>query len=560
MKNKSNKILKIVVSVLVLLFTKISLAQSIEIVSHSENPLEVSPLLGANLTINYIYTSEAGSTGNHIYIGLEILDTNNNYQSTVADVTLNNQPVGNNTQQSVTFFIGSIHKLSNNLPAGHYYQTKAILYQSGGWTENAWAGHWNTPALVLQDTNGYNFSSKTISKGADISWMTEMESKGYNWKDNEGNSKELIPLLKEYDIDAVRLRVWVNPENSGANGWCDIDDLAAKAEKAKNNGLDIMLSIHYSDWWADPGKQNKPNAWSNFSVSQLETAVKNHTNDILNALNTKGITPKWIQIGNETNDGMLWTTGKASTGGFANYANFLNAGANAVKTFNNNIKTILHLAKGNDNALYRWNIDGLLNNGFQINNFDIIGMSLYPDENNWKTYVDDTYNNMIDLTSRYNKEVMMVEIGFSYSRQDITYQFITYMIEKTKQANGLGVFYWEPIARSPFTSYSKGSWDSDESPSIAMDAFLDKSTLSVENIKKSSRIDFNVYPNPSISKIIINALENQVKIIKLYNIKGSLLIEKKGKKSSLEIDISKLTTGIYFININNKVIKKIVKL
>lgn len=335
--------------------------------------------------------------------------------------------------------------------------------------------------------------------------------------------------------------------------------MVIKAEKAKANNLDIMICIHFSDWWADPGQQTKPAAWSNYSVSQLETAVSNHTSDILNALQAKEITPKWVQIGNETNDGMLWTTGKASAGGFGNYAKFLNAGANAIKTFNTNIKTILHLASGNDNGLFQWNIGGLLNNGFQINNFDIIGMSLYPDLDNWKSNVDATYDNMIDLKSRYNKEVMMVEIGFSYSRQDITYQFLTYMIEKTKQADGLGVFYWEPIARSPFTSYSKGAWDADGSPSIAMDAFLDKSTLSVENIKNLNGV-FNVYPNPAKSIITINALENRVNTIKLYSLNGNILIEKKGNYKNLDVDISKLTAGIYFIKINNKVVKKIFKL
>jgi arabinogalactan endo-1,4-beta-galactosidase len=206
-----------------------------------------------------------------------------------------------------------------------------------------------------------------------------------------------------------------------------------------------------------------------------------------------------------------------------------------------------------------WNVDGLINNGFQSNNFDIIGLSSYPGESDWKIQVEDTYDNMIDLKSRYNKEVMMVEIGFSYSRQDITYQFLTYMIEKTKQADGLGVFYWEPIARSPFTSYSKGAWDADGSPSIAMDAFLDKTTLSVENFKSLDGV-FNVYPNPSKSIITINALENRVNTIKLYSLNGNILIEKKGNYKNLEMDISKLTAGIYFIKINNKVVKKILKL
>jgi arabinogalactan endo-1,4-beta-galactosidase len=548
-----------ITSCLLILLSTISFSQSIEIVSFGENPLEISPLLGADLTVNFKYSSEAGASSNHIFIGLEILDSNNQYVSYINGITLNNQQAGTDIQKSASFFVGSIHKLSADLPAGHYYQVKATLYASGGWTENAWAGYWNSPVLTLQNTNGYDFSTKSISKGADISWMTEMESQGYTWKDNAGNTKELMPLLKEYNLDAVRLRVWVNPDNSDANGWCDIDDVVTKAEKAKNNGLDVMICIHYSDWWADPGQQTKPADWSSYSVSQLETAVANHTTAILNALNTKGITPKWVQIGNETNDGMLWTTGKASTGGFANYARFLNAGANAVKTFNNAIKTILHIASGNDNGLFQWNIGGLINNGFQLSKFDIIGMSLYPNEDNWKSYVDDTYDNMIDLKSRYNKDVMMVEIGFSYNRQDISYQFITYMIEKTKQADGLGVFYWEPIARSPFTSYGKGAWDADGSPSIAMDAFSDRSTLSIERIKNTSE-DFNIYPNPSKNSITIKASKSTVNSIKIFGISGNLLIEKSTNYKNLEVDVSKLKAGVYFIQINNKVVKKIAKL
>jgi arabinogalactan endo-1,4-beta-galactosidase len=442
--------------------------------------------------------------------------------------------------------------LSADLPAGHYYQVKATLYASGGWTENAWAGYWNSPVVTLQDTNGYDFSTKSISKGADISWMTEMESEGYTWKDNAGNTKELMPLLKEYDLDAVRLRVWVNPENSGANGWCDIDDLVTKAEKAKANNLDIMICIHFSDWWADPGQQTKPAAWSNYSVSQLETAVARHTTAILTALRAEGITPKWVQIGNETNDGMLWTTGKASAVGFSNYAKFLNAGSNAVKSYNSAIKTILHIASGNDNGLFRWNIDGLLNNGFIADRFDIIGMSLYPNETNWISMVDDTYANMIALKTRYKKDVMMVEVGFSNSRPDISHQFLTYLIEKTRQANGQGVFYWEPIAHGNFTSYSKGAWNQDASPSIAMDAFINNSTLKTESLEIENNQLFSIFPNPSNQLITVKSSRDVLKSIKIYDITGKLIKNiDEAFQLSKTINISELQVGIYVLKINN---------
>ena len=526
-------------------------AQSIEIISFLNNPVEINPFTGGNVVVNFKYTSETGSTGNNIFIGLEILDSNNNYKGSITGKTLLNQQVGNNTQSSVELFISSYNTLSVNLTHGDYYQVKAILYESGTWLGNAWAGYWNTNPLIIQDTSGISYSTNTISKGADISWMTEMESIGYSWKDNNGNTRELIPLLIDYELNAIRLRVWVDPNSSGANGWCDIDDLVNKSKLADEENLDIMICIHYSDWWADPSNQTKPAAWVGLSVSQLETAVYNHTSDILNALGNENIVPKWVQIGNETNDGMLWPTGKASTGGFSNYAKFINAGTSAVKNYNSNIQTIIHLANGNDNGLFLWNIDGLLNNGLIANRIDVIGMSLYPDESNWISLVDDAYNNTIDLQTRYSKDVMVVEVGFSNNRPDISYQFLTYMIEKTRQANGLGVLYWEPIAHGNFTNYSKGAWDTDGSPSIAMDAFKD---LGIQNSEGKSFLkneNFKIIPNPTKNFLKMELNSEDEHILLIFNMLGEKLIEISNYKDMQKIDISKLKNGIYLLKINN---------
>ena len=527
------------------------IAQSIEIISLVNNPVEINPFTGGNVVVNFKYTSETGSTGNNIFIGLEILDSNNNYKSSITGKTLLNQQAGNNTQSSVDLFISSYNTLSGNLTNGDYYQVKAILYESGTWVGNAWAGYWNTNPLIIQDTSGISYSTNTISKGADISWMTEMEFNGYSWKDNNGNTRDLMPLLTDYELNAIRLRVWVNPNNSGANGWCDIDDLVNKSKLADSENLDIMICIHYSDWWADPSTQTKPAAWVGLSVSQLETAVYNHTYDILNALGNENIVPKWVQIGNETNDGMLWPTGKASTGGFSNYAKFINAGTSAVKNYNSNIKTIIHLANGNDNGLFLWNIDGLLNNGLLANRIDVIGMSLYPDESNWISLVDDAYNNTIDLQSRYSKDVMVVEVGFSNNRPDISYQFLTYIIEKTRQANGLGVLYWEPIAHGNFTNYSKGAWDIDGSPSIAMDAFKDLGIQNVEDNNFLKNENFKIIPNPTKKFLKIELNNQDDHLLLIFNIIGEKLIEISNYKDMQKIDVSKLKNGIYIIKINN---------
>lgn len=535
----------------------LTMAQSIEVVSFNQNPLEISPLLGGNLQVNVKYTSASGNTANNLYVGLEELNSNNQFVRTIDGISLVNQTAGNDITRVVNLFVGSILPLSADLPTGHYYQVIARLYNTS-WTELTSAGYWNTPAIVTQNTIGYNFNQFPIHKGADVSWMTEMEANGFVWKDNAGNPRQLMPLLKDYDLNAIRLRVWVNPENSPANGWCDIEDMVNKAILANNEGLDIMLSIHYSDHWADPGQQTKPAAWANFSVAELETAVANHTTDILNALAAVGITPKWVQIGNETNDGMLWNTGKASLGNFNNYAKFLNAGSLAVKNFNESIKTILHLANGHNSTVFNWNINGLINNGLVFSLFDIIGMSLYPDLNNWQARVDATYNNMINLKNTYNKEVMMVEVGFDVNQPVVGYQFLIYMMERTRQAQGLGVLYWEPIAHNNWNGYNKGAWDADGSPSLAMDAFLNSSMLGSTNFEKPLQ-NFVVYPNPSVNILNIKYLNGDIKMVEIHDLNGRLIQQLGFDSSNISLDISTLEKGIYLIKVNDEKGIKFVK-
>lgn len=529
-------------------------AQSIEITSFSENPLEVDPLLGATLQVNFKYSIKNNTNDNTIYVALEILNSQNSYVKTISEVTLNSQVSGLNNQQTATLFISSYHQLSENLTTGYYYQVKAILYKSGTWSPVAIANYSNTPPIILRDTSGFTFSKNILAKGADVSWMTEMEANGYSWKDNSGTTKELLPLLKEYQLNAIRLRVWVNPEVTDANGWCDIEDVLIKAKLAQVNNMDILLSIHYSDYWADPGKQHKPTAWKDKSVDELEDAIRKHTSDILNALGNEGIIPKWVQIGNETNNGFLWETGKASTNGFENYARFINAGSSAVKSFNATIKTVVHLANADDNELYKWNIGGLIDNGA---NFDVIAMSLYPDEDNWQIKVENSYANMLDMKTRFNKEVMIAEVGFSSDKPAKAFQFLTYIIEKTKQAKGLGVFYWEPIAHNNWASYGKGAWDSDGSPSLAMDAFKNDGSLKI--ITDGLEKKLKVFPNPSSNTLKISLKDTPIRQLYIYDMSGKVLLNRKSNKHVDSLDISMLKKGIYLLKVNNLSMIKFIK-
>ena len=141
--------------------------------------------------------------------------------------------------------------------------------------------------------------------GADIGWCTEYESKGYKFYNGAGEERECTALMKELGLNAVRHRVWVDPSKHG--NWCSKEDLLVKCRRAKALDMAIMVDFHYSDWWADPGKQNIPAAWSGHSYEQMKEDLYNHTVEVLKYLKDNGIEPKWIQVGNETRNGFLWS-------------------------------------------------------------------------------------------------------------------------------------------------------------------------------------------------------------------------------------------------------------
>ena len=295
-----------------------------------------------------------------------------------------------------------------------------------------------------------------------------MESEGRKFYNTAGTEQDPILILKNLGMNTIRLRVWVSP----AGGWNNKADVLAKAIRAKNHGMRIMINFHYSDTWADPGHQTKPSAWTALDITGLKNAVSNHTLDVLNTLKGSGITPEWVQVGNETNDGMLWPEGKASTN-MNNFTQLVNAGYDAVKNVFPQAKVIVHVSNGFDNSLFRWLFDGLKNNSGK---WDVVGMSLYPTPGNWSTLNNQTLANMHDMVSRYNKEVMIVEIGMSWDQPAASQAFIADLITKTKSVpnnKGLGVLYWEPQSYNNWQGYTLGAFDNSGKPTSALSAFSD---------------------------------------------------------------------------------------
>ncbi len=305
-----------------------------------------------------------------------------------------------------------------------------------------------------------------LVKGADISWLSEMEAAGKRFYNSSGSEQDLFTILKNTGMNTVRLRVWVNP----ANGYNNKADVVAKATRAKAAGVRILIDFHYSDTWADPGQQMKPAAWAGQDVTGLKASLTAHTVDVLTALKNAAITPEWVQIGNETNDGMLWPEGKASTN-MANYAALTAAGYDAVKAVFPAAKVIVHVSNGYDNNLFRYLFDGLKANGGK---WDVIGLSLYPSPTNWLTLNTQCYANMNDMVNRYGKEVMVVEVGMSWDQAAAANAFLADLITKVKAVNGdkgLGVLYWEPEAYNNWQGYTLGAFDNSGKPTAALNAF-----------------------------------------------------------------------------------------
>ncbi len=333
-------------------------------------------------------------------------------------------------------------------------------------------------ACVLLGCGSKNSSTPTnpegpfFAKGADVSWVTEMEAAGVKFYNSAGVEQECMQILKDKGMNSIRLRAWVNP----SNGWNNTKDVVVKAKRAKNLGMKLMIDFHYSDDWADPGKQPIPAAWSSLSFADMKTALYNYTKGVMDTLKMNDITPEWVQVGNETNNGMLWEIGRASTS-MSNFAGFVKAGYDAVKAVSPSTLVIVHLSNGYDNNLFRWMFDGLKKEGAT---WDIIGMSLYPSyapapyTNQWDSVNQQCLLNMKDMVSRYKTPVMIVEVGMPYDQPDAAKSFIADIIAKTKSLSnnmGLGVLYWEPECYNNWNGYSLGAFDNNGKPTAALDAF-----------------------------------------------------------------------------------------
>ena len=285
------------------------------------------------------------------------------------------------------------------------------------------------------ETKNIQSNKKNIGKvlGADISFLPQLEDRGMKFSD-KGVQKDAIWILKEHGFNYVRLRIFNNPSaDSGyspGKGFCDLEHTKQMAKRIKAAGLKLLLDFHYSDTWADPGKQYKPSAWKGLSFPVLKDSVYEFTKKVVSELKNQGTAPDMVQIGNEINHGLIWPEGQVKH--LDSLAELVKAGTDAVLKVEPSAIILLHIALGGQNDESVFFLENMLSRGVY---FDVIGESYYP---KWHGTLDDLRNNLSDLARRYGKDIVVVE----YSQLKKEVNDIAFNLPGNR---GKGTMIWEPL-------------------------------------------------------------------------------------------------------------------
>ncbi len=260
-----------------------------------------------------------------------------------------------------------------------------------------------------QETDNENTPQSNLVYGGDFSIMKKLEDLGGQYK-LDGEVKEGFQIFKENGYTWCRLRIFHSPNMEGP--VCnDLDYTIALAQKAKQFGFKIFLNFHYSDTWADPGKQFVPKAWENLNFETLTDSVYHYTKNVMQSMKSAGVFPEMVQIGNEINNGMIWPQGRLWDNGNARWdelSDLLKAGIRGVKDVEGGaeIPLMIHAATGGDLVESDNFYSNILQRGVE---FDIIGLSYYPW---WHGTLEDLEKNLEFLSNKYEQEISMVETAY----------------------------------------------------------------------------------------------------------------------------------------------------
>ncbi len=312
--------------------------------------------------------------------------------------------------------------------------------------------------------------------GIDVSTYLEELSHGAKYyRDN----KQIDPLDAFIDngVDHMRIRVWNDPKSSDGEpylaGNCDMDNYVRLAKLAKEKGFKLLMDLHYSDFWADPGKQFIPKAWADYGLDEMVNAVYLFTKECLEIAAREGVAPELIQVGNEITNGILWPIGKleidGKRGNYKSFCRLVDAGCRACREVIPEAKIILHLERSNDAAVYQEFFGEMASFGID---YDIIGASYYP---YWHGTPDELMKNL-SACKHFGKQIMIVELGYGFTNRGYSLDgkemrlvvdeeranipgvsdkypltpegqaaYIKYIVELVREGGIEGLFYWEPL-------------------------------------------------------------------------------------------------------------------
>lgn len=317
----------------------------------------------------------------------------------------------------------------------------------------------------------------TLLKGGDISELTYVEQNGGKYY-SDGKEKDCIEILKENGFNIVRLRLYNdpgNPDYSPSNRLpADIqsqEDILRLAKRAKDAGMQIQLTFHYSDYWTNGKDQIKPHQWEELDFKGLKQALYDFTFEFMTKMAAQGTTPEYVALGNETQGGMLYPEGSYED--FAQLSELYNTGYEAVKAVSKESKVIIHLDGAGNKDQYNWYFGELKNRGTQ---YDIIGASYYPfytklnasQMREWADYI----------SAKFDKDILIMETGYKWNptlpdgkpgqladngpykdcSRSGQKNFMLELIKEIKQAKDcriLGFLYWDPI----FIEASETGWE-----------------------------------------------------------------------------------------------------
>jgi arabinogalactan endo-1,4-beta-galactosidase len=318
--------------------------------------------------------------------------------------------------------------------------------------------------------------------GADVSFARQAEQQGIVFKDN-GIAAPVLEILRSHGYNWVRLRIFHTPTELPNN----LDYTIASAKAAKKLGFHILLDFHYSDTWADPGKQFTPKAWAKLSHDQLVKAVFSYTRDTVAAFRSAGVLPDMVQVGNEITAGMLWPDGRLPDN-WNNFAALLKAGISGVAAGAGDgphPRIMIHIDRGGDAAATRWFFDKL--DEYHVP-YDVIGQSYYPW---WHGGLNNLRENLRFMAKEYKKDIFVVETAYNWKPTEYIkkkgapfpetpegqkqfLEAVNRLVKETPGGLGKGVFWWEPAV--PPSPISSRSFFDDNGNVLPVITVFDKST------------------------------------------------------------------------------------